>query len=130
MKISKHQRKEPQNMAAKAKVPAEFYTIDEFAELTKVSPNTIRNMVKAGKIDYYRIGRQVRIPPESIEALKNRKPTGWQKLHPEKAKAANEKAERSRQARRKEKAEAKAAAAAAAAQEAQQAPPVKEDTPQ
>lgn len=48
----------------------EFYTVEETAELFKVSAKTIRRMVHAGKIEHYKIGVQIRIAASELERLK------------------------------------------------------------
>lgn len=48
-----------------------FYTIDEVAELLGLSSQTIRKLVKEGRIKAIRLGHAYRIPMESIENLKN-----------------------------------------------------------
>ena len=50
---------------------AEFYTPQEAAELLKVHINTIRNMMKDGRIEYYDVGKAKRISRDAIEALKH-----------------------------------------------------------
>lgn len=48
-----------------------FYTIDEVAELLGLSSQTIRKLVKEGRIKAIRLGHAYRIPMESIKDLKN-----------------------------------------------------------
>lgn len=47
-----------------------FYTLEEAAELLKVSSMTVRRLAQQGKIDYYRVGVQIRIKADEIERLK------------------------------------------------------------
>lgn len=47
-----------------------FYTIDEVAELLGFSSQTIRKLVKEGRIKAIRLGHAYRIPVESIQYLK------------------------------------------------------------
>ena len=47
-----------------------FYTIPETAALLKVHENTIYKMVRAGKIEHYKIGKQIRISAAELEKLK------------------------------------------------------------
>lgn len=47
-----------------------FYTIDEVAELLGLSSQTIRKLVKEGRIKAIRLGHAYRIPMESIQYLK------------------------------------------------------------
>lgn len=46
-----------------------FYTMKEVAELFKVSPLTVMNWIKKGKIRANKIGRVVRISEEEIKKL-------------------------------------------------------------
>ncbi len=39
-----------------------YYTVNEYAELLRVSTQTVRNMCRAGRLECVRIGRQWRIP--------------------------------------------------------------------
>lgn len=48
----------------------DFYTIEEAAELLKVHVNTLYNMTRKGRIAYYKIGKQKRIPTSELEKLK------------------------------------------------------------
>lgn len=47
-----------------------FYSIDEVAEILGLSSQTIRKLVKEGRIKAIRLGHAYRIPMESIQALK------------------------------------------------------------
>lgn len=47
-----------------------FYTIDEVAELLGLSSQTIRKLVKEGRIKAIQLGHAYRIPVESIQYLK------------------------------------------------------------
>ena len=50
--------------------PGDLLTIKESAELLKVHPNTIRNLLVRGSIQGIRVGpRIVRIPKSALEAL-------------------------------------------------------------
>jgi len=46
-----------------------FYTVREVAELLKVSQATIRRLIKAGKLEAYRVGKQLRIPAEAVRGI-------------------------------------------------------------
>lgn len=50
-----------------------FYTITEFAKILKVHPNTIRNGIKTGRIQAFRVGKGVkssfRIPTSEINRM-------------------------------------------------------------
>jgi excisionase family DNA binding protein len=45
------------------------YTVEEVAAHLKLRPITIYRAVSAGRLDALRIGRQIRIPQESLEAF-------------------------------------------------------------
>lgn len=47
----------------------ESYTVDEFAQLEKISIPTVYKLMKKGVIDSYMIGRSRRIPPGQREKL-------------------------------------------------------------
>lgn len=47
-----------------------FYSIDEVAEILGLSSQTIRKLVKKGRIKAIRLGHAYRIPVESIQYLK------------------------------------------------------------
>ena len=47
-----------------------FYTVQEAAELLQVHANTIYNLIKAKKIEYYKVGAQIRISAAELERLK------------------------------------------------------------
>lgn len=47
-----------------------FYTVPEAAQLLQVHENTLYNMVRRGKIEYYKIGKQIRISADALEHLK------------------------------------------------------------
>lgn len=44
-----------------------FYTVEEVAAELEVSPQTVRNYIKQGKLQGKRIGRPVLIPQHSLE---------------------------------------------------------------
>ena len=48
-----------------------FFSVDEVAEILGLSSQTIRKLVKKGRITAIRLGHAYRIPMESIEDLKN-----------------------------------------------------------
>lgn len=50
-----------------------FYTVDEVAEMLKVSPITIYRHIKEGKIEVYKVGRLFRISATSLQKYLNRK---------------------------------------------------------
>lgn len=46
----------------------QFYTVEELAELLKVSHQTIHNWIREGRLkDTFKIGRVVRVPVASFE---------------------------------------------------------------
>jgi len=47
-----------------------FYTMQELADILRISLPTVKRMQKAGKIKLIRVGRQVRIPGEEVERIK------------------------------------------------------------
>ena len=47
-----------------------FYTVPEAAALLKVHENTIYNLVRAKKIEHYKVGAQIRITATELEKLK------------------------------------------------------------
>jgi excisionase family DNA binding protein len=47
-----------------------FYTIAQAAELFQVHENTMRNLVRSGKVEYYRVGNQIRITAAELERMK------------------------------------------------------------
>ncbi len=48
----------------------DFYSQAEAAELLQVHRNTISNLIKAGKLSYYQVGKQKRIAASELERLK------------------------------------------------------------
>lgn len=47
-----------------------FYTIPEAAAKLRVHENTLYNMVRRGQINYYKVGKQIRIATTELERLK------------------------------------------------------------
>jgi excisionase family DNA binding protein len=47
----------------------QFYTVEEVAQLFKVSEQTIRLWIRSGKLESFKIGRGHRIPAESVKQL-------------------------------------------------------------
>jgi excisionase family DNA binding protein len=45
------------------------YTIEEVAHLTRLSARTVRRAISSGKLQVVRVGRAVRVPRESLNAL-------------------------------------------------------------
>lgn len=48
------------------KTATQFYTIDEIAELLKISYLTVFRWVKAGKLSAYKVGKQYRIDVQDL----------------------------------------------------------------
>ena len=46
-----------------------YYSIDETAQILEVHPNTIRKLIKAGKLPAEQLGRQWRIPKTAFKSL-------------------------------------------------------------
>jgi putative molybdopterin biosynthesis protein len=53
-----------------------LHTVDEVAHELRVSRDTVYRLVRAGKIGAHRIGGQVRIPAEAVDAYVRRRKTG------------------------------------------------------
>ncbi len=51
----------------------ESYTIEEAARVLKVSKDTIRRRIRAGEIEVFRIGRQIRIRKSVLDRLMGKK---------------------------------------------------------
>jgi excisionase family DNA binding protein len=49
-----------------------LYTVDEVAHELRVSPDTNYRLVKSGELGAHRIGGQVRIPAEAVDAYMRR----------------------------------------------------------
>lgn len=47
-----------------------FYTVPEAAALLRVHENTIYNLVRARRIEHYKVGVQIRISAAELERLK------------------------------------------------------------
>ena len=56
------------------------YTTEEIADLLKVSKLTVYDLIKKGDLRAYRVGRQMRIDAEDLEAYKERSKSGGAKL--------------------------------------------------
>jgi excisionase family DNA binding protein len=53
-----------------------LHTVDEVAHELRVSPDTVYRLVRSGEIGAHRIGGQVRIPAEAVDAYLRRRATG------------------------------------------------------
>lgn len=47
-----------------------FYTVPQAAELLQVHENTIYRLLRAGKVEHYKVGVQIRISAAELERLK------------------------------------------------------------
>jgi excisionase family DNA binding protein len=45
----------------------EVYTVEEFAKLFKLSPETVRNLIRRGEISAIRLGAYYRIPQDVVD---------------------------------------------------------------
>lgn len=50
--------------------PRAFYTIPQLAEELQVHENTVYRLVRAGKVEHYKVGAQIRIAAAELERLK------------------------------------------------------------
>lgn len=46
-----------------------YYTIQEIADLLKVSSRTVRNWINEGKLEALRFGREFRIPETALKMM-------------------------------------------------------------
>jgi excisionase family DNA binding protein len=46
-----------------------FLTIEDFAEALRIQPVTVRSWMHRGKLDYYKVGRLVRIDERELERV-------------------------------------------------------------
>ena len=51
----------------------EVFTIEEVAEILKVSVDTIRRMIKSGELEAFKVHRQYRIRKEVLERMMHAK---------------------------------------------------------
>jgi len=63
-KAGKRPKKAAEPIAALTKL---YYSTDEAAEVLGVHRNTIKNRIKEGELQAFKIGRQWRIPREALE---------------------------------------------------------------
>ena len=59
------------------------YTTEEIADLLKVSKLTVYDLIKKGDLRAYRVGRQMRIDAEDLEAYKQKSKSGGSKQNQE-----------------------------------------------
>jgi putative molybdopterin biosynthesis protein len=43
------------------------YTVEQVAKILQVSPHTVRNLIKEGKIKAVRVGIQIRVTQEELD---------------------------------------------------------------
>jgi excisionase family DNA binding protein len=53
----------------------EVFTIEEVAEILKVSVDTIRRMIKSGELEAFKVHRQYRIRKEVLERIMQTEPS-------------------------------------------------------
>jgi excisionase family DNA binding protein len=46
-----------------------FITVAEAAEILRVHPESVRRMIRAGKIPRLQVGQTIRIPADALDAL-------------------------------------------------------------
>lgn len=70
--VQEPEPQEPRKIAVQVQTtqPHSFYTIPQLAELLQVHENTIYRLVRAGKIEHYKVGAQIRISAAELERLK------------------------------------------------------------
>lgn len=44
------------------------YTVEEVAKILKVSTATVRGLIKNGEIESFRVGNQIRVTKEALDA--------------------------------------------------------------
>ncbi len=59
----------------------EVFTIEEVAEILKVSVDTIRRMIKSGELEAFKVHRQYRIRKEVLERMMRAEPSEVQPKH-------------------------------------------------
>lgn len=60
----------PQAAKRPSDFPRAFYTIPQLAAELQVHENTIYRLVRAGKVEHYKVGAQIRIAAAELERLK------------------------------------------------------------
>ncbi len=54
----------------------QYFTVEDIAEQLGVSVDTVRNWIKQGKLDAYKVGRDYRISREQFEKFMEERRTG------------------------------------------------------
>lgn len=54
--------------------PKQLLSIKDLSALMGVSEQTVRNWIKEGKIEHYRIGGRIKIHPDQVDALVQKQP--------------------------------------------------------
>jgi len=57
-------------------VSKQYFTVEDIAEQLGVSVDTVRNWIKQGKLDAYKVGRDYRISREQFEKFMEERRTG------------------------------------------------------
>ncbi len=60
-------------MSAPTMAEEKIYTVNEVAEILRVTPRTVRRMIADGQIDYFKVRDEYRIRQSAIDALKQRR---------------------------------------------------------
>jgi excisionase family DNA binding protein len=57
-------------------VSKQYFTVEDIAEQLGVSVDTVRNWIKQGKLEAYRVGRDYRISREQFDKFMEERRTG------------------------------------------------------
>jgi excisionase family DNA binding protein len=57
-------------------VSKQYFTVEDIAEELSVSVDTVRNWIKQGKLEAYKVGRDYRISREQFEKFMEERRTG------------------------------------------------------
>jgi excisionase family DNA binding protein len=57
-------------------VSKQYFTVEDIAEQLGVSVDTVRNWIKQGKLEAYKVGRDYRISREQFEKFMEERRTG------------------------------------------------------
>ncbi len=60
-------------MSASTMAEEKIYTVNEVAEILRVTPRTVRRMIADGQIDYFMVRDEYRIRQSAIDAVKKRR---------------------------------------------------------
>ena len=53
-------------MTTSTALPPQLLTVDDVAQICRVSPRTVRRMIAAGRLPFIRLGRAVRVHPSAL----------------------------------------------------------------